>query len=70
MKVKSVSYAGKSDVYNMEVDGTHNFVVNGGIVVHNCFDQTRYFLMERPIGPKAKQVRQTEPYGPYKGVAL
>ena len=31
------------DVYNMEVMGTHNFAVNGGIIVHNCMDEIRYF---------------------------
>lgn len=34
-KVKSVKYVGKSDVYNLEVDGTHNFIANG-IIIHNC----------------------------------
>lgn len=32
------------DVYNMEVMGTHNFAVNGGVIVHNCMDETRYFV--------------------------
>ena len=31
------------DVYNMEVMGTHNFSVNGGVIVHNCMDDIRYF---------------------------
>lgn len=31
------------DVYNMEVMGTHNFAVNGGVIVHNCMDDIRYF---------------------------
>ena len=35
MRVKSIEYAGKADVYNMEVEDTHDFVVNGGTVVHN-----------------------------------
>lgn len=26
----------------MEVDGTHCFAVNGGIIVHNCMDALRY----------------------------
>nr|UVX80474.1 MAG: Terminase [Bacteriophage sp.] len=30
-------------VYNMTVDGTHNFAVNGGLVTHNC-DAMRYFV--------------------------
>ena len=32
------------DVYNMEVMGTHNFSVNGGVIVHNCMDETRYLV--------------------------
>ena len=52
MKVKSVRYVGKADVYNMEVDDTHDFVVQGGVVVHNCPDEIRYFSMMRPIAPR------------------
>ena len=32
------------DVYKMEVIGTHNFSVNGGVIVHNCMDDVRYFV--------------------------
>ena len=28
----------------MEVIGTHNFAVNGGVIVHNCMDDVRYFV--------------------------
>jgi hypothetical protein len=70
MKVKSITYAGKADVYNMEVEGTHNFVVNGGLIAHNCFDETRYLLMERPLGPQPIKVRSPEAEGPYRGVAI
>ncbi len=28
----------------MEVETHHNFTVNGGIVVHNCIDATRYAM--------------------------
>ena len=34
-KVKKIKYVGKADVYNLEVNNTHNFLANG-IVVHNC----------------------------------
>lgn len=54
MKVKSVSYAGKADVFNMEVDETHDFVIQGGVISHNCADEVRYFLMSRPIAPRVK----------------
>lgn len=39
------------DVYNMEVDDTHDFAVEGGIIVHNCYDSIRYGLMTRPWAP-------------------
>lgn len=51
MKVKSVRYAGKADVYNMTVEDTHNFVIQGGVITHNC-DMMRYFCMMRPIAPR------------------
>lgn len=51
MRVKSVKPAGKADVYNMEVDGTHSFVIQGGVISHNCADETRYMCMSRPIKP-------------------
>ena len=56
MKVKSVSYAGKADVFNMEVDETHDFVIQGGVISHNCADEVRYFCMSRPIKPRVDVV--------------
>ena len=38
-----------ADVYNMEVDDNHNFAINGGLVVHNCMDDTRYFVKTMKI---------------------
>lgn len=32
----------------MEVEGHHNFAVNGGFLVHNC-DAIRYFIAGRPL---------------------
>ena len=51
MKVKSITYAGKADVFNMEVEDTHNFVIQGGVIAHNCPDEVRYMCMSRPIQP-------------------
>lgn len=65
MKVRSVEPAGKADVYNMEVAETHSFIVNGGIISHNCFDEMKYCFMDHPLPmvpkPKAKQAV----YDPY-----
>lgn len=65
MKVAKIEYAGKESVYNMEVEDTHSFVVNDGIVSHNCYDETRYFLQARPVVPKKRAVTQTIYYDPY-----
>lgn len=43
--IKSITPIGKQPVYNMEVSKFHNFAVNGGIIVHNCMDDIRYFAM-------------------------
>lgn len=51
-------------MYNMEVDTTHSFVVQNGVVAHNCYDETRYFLMSRPIAPRERVVRKPKPYNP------
>jgi len=52
MTVKRITRAGRADVYNMEVDDTHDFVIQGGVISHNCADESRYFCMARPIGPR------------------
>jgi hypothetical protein len=44
-EVISIEDAGVHDVYNLEVQLTHAFLVNGGLVVHNCGDDTRYVCM-------------------------
>ena len=41
-KVAKIEEIPNEDVYNMEVMGTHNFAVNGGLIVHNCMDECRY----------------------------
>lgn len=51
MRVVKITYAGKADVYNMEVDDTHDFAVQGGVIVHNCPDEVRYMCMSRPVSP-------------------
>ena len=46
VRIKSVEYAGKEDVYNMEVRDHHNYSVAGGFIIHNCIDSTRYAFAE------------------------
>ena len=56
MKIRSITYAGKADVYNLEVEDTHSFIIQGGVISHNCADEIRYMCMARPIAPKKKPV--------------
>ncbi len=42
VEIVSIEEAGEEDVYNMEVENTHCFAVNGGYIVHNC----RYAIEE------------------------
>lgn len=42
--VAKIEIEPNEDVYNMEVIGTHNFAVNGGVIVHNCMDECRYLV--------------------------
>lgn len=70
MKVKRIIYAGKADVYNMEVEDTHNYVVNGGFVAHNCYDECRYVLMESPISPRKPAEMKPRPLDPLSGSSI
>lgn len=63
--VKSVEPAGIADVYNMEVEDTHDYVVNGGFVAHNCYDCVRYFAQARPLAafdPRHPRKKKFSPY--------
>lgn len=63
MRVRTVKPAGKQDVYNMEVNEVHDFVIQGGVVVHNCADEWRYFCMSRPIKPVPVETKYNPAYG-------
>lgn len=54
MRIKRIEPAGFADVYNMEVDDTHDFAVGSGVIAHNCYDEWRYICMSRPIPPRKK----------------
>lgn len=58
--VKSVRRVGVADAYNMEVEGVHNYAIQGGYIVHNC-ESLRYGLMSRPspIKEKPKEEKKT-----------
>ena len=53
--VVSVEEDGTEAVYNLEVSHNNDFVINGGVVVHNCMDATRYFVKTMRIAvPKSE----------------
>ena len=41
----------------MEVEDTHDFVIQGGVISHNCADEVRYMCMSRPIKPIINEAR-------------
>lgn len=47
LAVKQVESAGLTDVYCLEANITHCFVLSNGIIVHNCADEVRYRVLER-----------------------
>ena len=54
MKIKSIKRVESAPVYNLEVEDTHDFIIQGGVVSHNCADSIRYVMMSRPIeAPRA-----------------
>ena len=54
----SVEPAGQADVYCLTVPGTECFVIEGGLLVHNCADEVRYACMSRPyVRPKPQEAR-------------
>ena len=55
--VKSIRKIGKADVYNMEVEDNHNFAIEGGLIVHNCMDATRYFVKTEKIAVEKREYR-------------
>ena len=58
--IKGIEPCGLADVYNMEVEENHNYIVNGGIIVHNCMDATRYFVNTMRIGRKKRMLGEDD----------
>lgn len=59
MKIKTIRRAGRADVFNMEVAETHDFVIQGGVISHNCADEWRYMCMSRPVAPILREEKET-----------
>lgn len=64
MRIKAIRPAGKADVFNMEVEDTHDFVIQGGVISHNCADECRYMCMMNPIKPVEVQEKKAKVYNP------
>lgn len=45
--VKRVEKAGFADVYCLDANITHCFVLANGVIVHNCADETRYRILAK-----------------------
>ena len=59
MKIRTIRRAGRADVFNMEVEDTHDFVIQGGVISHNCADEWRYMCMSRPVAPILREEKKT-----------
>lgn len=59
MKIRTIRRAGRADVFNMEVEDTHDFVIQGGVISHNCADEWRYMCMSRPVAPILREEKET-----------
>lgn len=41
----------------MEVDENHNFAVSGGLIVHNCMDECRYFVKTMRVAKERREYK-------------
>ena len=64
VRVSKVEPTGTADVYNMEVEDTHDFAVGNGIIAHNCYDAWRYGCMRFSITAPLPKPRPAKPYSP------
>jgi hypothetical protein len=52
VEIVSISEAGRADVYNLHVPDGNAYLLDGGLITHNCYDSLRYMCMEHPIPPQ------------------
>ena len=64
MRIKAIRHSGKDDVFNMEVEDTHDFVIQGGVISHNCADECRYLCMMNPIKPVEAKEKKAKVWSP------
>ena len=58
--ISKIEFDGFEDVYNMEVEDNHNYSIEGGLIVHNCMDATRYFVATEGLVDKNEQTYNDE----------
>lgn len=64
VKIKSIKKVGREPVYNMEVDDTHCFAVNG-LIVHNCMDAARYLCETKHVVKMNRKSNKNEYVSPF-----
>lgn len=67
--IKSIEHDGIEPVYNMEVNENHNYSICGGLIVHNCMDDIRYFC-NTVLRRKFRDGREDAPVNSYYGGQL
>ena len=56
-RIVTKRYLGKRKVFNMEVEGLHNYITAGGLVLHNC-DMLRYYCVSRTMRAEAQEAEE------------
>lgn len=62
----AVTPHGRADVYCLDVPGEFNFAIEGGLVVHNCYDETRYACQSRPYVRDAPKPVVLDPFADFR----
>ncbi len=57
VKVLAVLPYEDGDVYCLTVPEFSCFAIEGGIIVHNCYDESRYFLMTPVSGRSSAEIQ-------------
>lgn len=62
--IKGIQWLGDKEehVYDIEVDGEHEFFANG-ILVHNCIDAVRYVVLEEVLGANSSGMSSAQILG-------
>jgi hypothetical protein len=71
IRIVKLQPCGSEEVYDLTVPRVENFTINGGIVVHNCVDADRYFIVtlhdNKELRPKSALELRMEEYNLQRG---